>query len=37
MDPVAGVSTPHLVALVRAGAVFKNDKLIEPTRRIRGW
>jgi hypothetical protein len=29
------VNAPHLVALVRAGAVFKNGKLIE-RRRIRG-
>jgi hypothetical protein len=31
------VNAPHLVALVRAGAVFKTGKLIETTRRIRGW
>src|SRR5450755_616139 len=36
------VNAPHLVALVRAGAVFKNGKLIDPTNqrvviRIKGW
>jgi len=28
-DPGRAVNAPHLVALVRAGAVFKNGKLIE--------
>ena len=28
-DPAAGRQRTHLVALVRAGAVFKNGKLIE--------
>ena len=31
------VNAPHLVALVHAGAVFKNGKRMERSRRNRGW
>jgi hypothetical protein len=36
-DPVAGRQRTHLVALVRAGAVFKNGKLIERPDESEGW
>ena len=35
--PAGAVNAPLLVALVRAGAEFKNGKLVETTRRIRRY